>query len=288
MGALVLDSQDIKYQNGQMTLTQPSGPCVSTTDGVFFTCHKVPYKYGQNGRYTSSPSANIMYHTAGTWPSKQITANEDVVEVTSNLRLLRRSEGISYEMGPRGTTGAVGDQNETYTAELWKTSDGGKTWKNLIADKGNFYFNDIHCIDDSHCVAVGEGFSNDGSASPGARVYLTTDGETFKELHRESTTGAESVMAAKMLSTTEHWVGGTTKAGGLTAPLLALHSTDGGKTYSNEHGNVIGQMITAMDFISSEHGYATTVNALQVSSLLQYGTAAQQPKMFLSDKAFIV
>merc|ERR1712203_231894 len=88
---------------------------------------------------TSSPSANIMYHTAGTWPSKQNTATEDVVEVTSNLRLLRRSEGVGYEMGPRGTTGAVGDQNETYTAELWKTSDGGKTWKNLIADKGNFF-----------------------------------------------------------------------------------------------------------------------------------------------------
>ncbi len=54
-------------------------------------------------------------------------------------------------------------------------------------------------------------------------------------------------MAAKMLSTTEHWAGGTTKAGGLTAPVLALHTTDGGKTYNNEHAMVIGQMITAMD-----------------------------------------
>merc|ERR1712203_78553 len=98
----------------------------------------------------------------------------------------------------------------------------------------------------------------------------------------------ESLMAAKMLSTTEHWAGGTTRAGGLTAPLLALHSTDAGKTYTNKHGNVIGQMITAMDFISSEHGYATTVNALQVSSLLQYGTAAQQPKMFLADNSIVV
>merc|ERR1712176_199114 len=214
--------------------------------------------------------------------------NDDGVEVTNNLRLLRRSEGVSYEMGPRGTTGAVGDQNETYTAELWKSSDGGKTWKNLIADKGKFYFNDIHCIDDTHCVAVGEGFANDGSQSPGARVYVTSDGETFKELHRESTTGGESLMAAKMLSTTEHWVGGTTKAGGLTAPLLALHSTDGGKTYSNEHGNVIGQMIPAMDFISKEHGYATTVNALQVSSLLQYGVTPQSELLFLSSGDIIL
>merc|ERR1711920_499623 len=103
-----------------------------------------------------------------------------------------------------------------------------------------------------------------------------------KELHREATTGAESLMAAKMLSATEHWAGGTTRAGGLTAPLLALHSTDAGETYTNEHGNVIGQMITAMDFVSKEHGYATTVNALQISSLLQYGVSSQSELLFLS------
>merc|ERR1712050_348422 len=190
---------------------------------------------------------------------------------------------MGYEVGPRMQTHmAEYDKNETYTAELWKSSDGGKTWKNLIADKGSFYFNDIHCIDDTHCVAVGEGFANDGSANPGARVYVTSDGETFKELHRESTTGGESLMAAKMLSTTEHWAGGTTKAGGLTAPLLALHSTDGGNTYTNEHGMVVGQMITAMDFISNQHGYATTVNALQISSLLQYGAAPASKRSQLS------
>merc|ERR1712083_901059 len=196
---------------------------------------------------------------------------------------------VQYEVGPRIEAGTeVSDQHETYTAELWKSTDGGKTWKNLIADKGNFYFNDIHCIDDTHCVAVGEGFANDGSASPGARVYLTTDGETFKELHREATTGAESLMAARMLSTTEHWVGGTTSVGGLLAPVLALHSTDGGKTYANEHGSVVGQMITAMDFISNTHGYATTVNALQVSSLLQFGVAPTREEMQLATRHVIV
>merc|ERR1712203_1291977 len=268
---------------GIMTVTQASGPCVSPSNGVLYTCHKVPYKFGQHGRYTSMPSANVVYHTAGTWPSKSQPSNDEI-ELSSKLRLRLKSSGAQYEVGPRETT----NQNETYTAELWKSTDGGKTWKNLIADKGNFYFNDIHCIDDTHCVAVGEGFANDGSQSPGARVYVTSDGETFKELHRESTTGGESLMAAKMLSTTEHWVGGTTKAGGLTAPLLALHSTDGGKTYSNEHVNVIGQMITAMDFISKEHGYATTVNALQVSSLLQYGVPPANALMQLASDAVLV
>merc|ERR1712224_817111 len=125
---------------------------------------------------------------------------------------------MGYEMGPRMDADKPKGDNATYTAELWKSSDGGETWKNLIADQGSFYFNDIHCIDDTHCVAVGEGFAEDGSTDPGARVYVTSDGENFKETHRESTTGSESLVAAKMLTTTEHWAGGTTKTGGLAAP----------------------------------------------------------------------
>jgi len=281
--AAVLVSQDIKYQNARMTLSQPSGPCVSTTNGVFYSCHKVPYKYGQTGRYSSSPSANVIYHTAGTWPSKS-PPSKDSFEISSNFRVVRKLGEVTYEVGPKIIYSDAPPSNTTYTAELWKSSDGGKTWKNLISDEGNFYFNDIHCADDTHCVAVGEGFAQDGSKSPGARVYMTTDGETFKEVHRETTDGA-SLMAAKMLSATEHWAGGASKAGGLTAPVLALHSTDGGKTYTNEHGMIIGQMITAMDFISPQHGYATTVNALQVSSLLQYGVAPSSETMQLSMQA---
>ena len=84
--------------------------------------------------------------------------------------------------------------------------------------------------------------------------------------------------------------------------MLALHSTDGGKTWANDPScdkarayepastshpllpprpdlpdlglnpdgpQVRGQMITAMDFVGGV-GYATTVNALQVSSLLKF------------------
>lgn len=282
--AAIIASQDIKYQNGRMVLSQASGPCVSTTNGVFYSCHKVPYKYGQTGRYSSSPSANVIYHTAGTWPSQSADSSESV-EITSHLRLVRKQGEVKYEVGPKIVSKADPPSNNTYTAELWKSSDGGKTWKNLISDEGNFYFNDIDCADDTHCIAVGEGF-DDGSKSPGARVYITTDGETFKEVHRENTTGA-SLMAAKMLSATEHWAGGASGRG-LTAPVLALHSTDGGKTYTNEHGLILGQMITAMDFLSPQHGYATTVNALQVSSLLQYGEAPSSETMRLSTPGSVI
>jgi len=116
------------------------------------------------------------------------------------------------------------------------------------------------------CVAVGEGFGDDGSTSPGARVYVTTDGETFT-LAWQGEDGS-SLMAAKMLSKTEHWAGGTAGRS-IASPLLALHSTNAGSNYTNEHGGVVGQSITAMDFVGGV-GYATTVNVLQISSLLKY------------------
>ena len=93
---------------------------------------------------------------------------------------------------------------------------------------------------------------------------MTSDGTNFELVHTESTTGSESLMAAKMLSATEIWVGGTTKTGALLAPTLALHSTDGGKTWTNEYSNVVGNMITAFDFVSNTHGYATSLNSANI------------------------
>merc|ERR1712203_509471 len=109
-----------------MVLTSSAGPCVSTTNGIVYTCHKVPYKYGQTGRYSSAPSANVIYHTAGTWPSK--APSRDKFELSRNIRLVKKQDKIAYEVGASPIRGD--DPNATYTAELWKSSDGGKTWKN--------------------------------------------------------------------------------------------------------------------------------------------------------------
>uniref|UniRef100_A0A7S4LNI6 Uncharacterized protein n=1 Tax=Oxyrrhis marina TaxID=2969 RepID=A0A7S4LNI6_OXYMA len=260
-------SQDLKHENGRMVMGMPKGICTSSTGGALYTCHSVPFKYPGTGRYASSPSKDVMYVTAGQWPSNTGRVEEGAettIHLSKNLRIVH---GETRRLEAGLLTDPV---NGTYTAELWKSVDGGKTWKNLITDEGNFYFNDVHCFDETNCVAVGEGFAED-SKSPGARVYLTTDGETFKVVHTENAKGTESLMTARMLSKTEHWAGGTSAAGGLTAPALLLHSVDAGSTYKNENNGIVGQMITSVDFVSPTHAYATTVNALQQSSLLEYG-----------------
>ena len=73
-----------------------------------------------------------------------------------------------------------------------------------------------------------------------------------------------------MLSATEHWAGGTTASGAIKSKILALHSTDGGQTYASEDGGITSQMITDMDFVTKDLGYATTISALNVCNLLKF------------------
>jgi len=267
--------QDAKFQGGKVWIGGPNGPCYSTTGGATYECLTVPLANPQTGRYVSSPAENVIYFTAGSWPSDQSARTwtegaEKHHQLTRVLKTVSHSEtGASrYEFT---TDFSANDDDLGYVAELWKSSDNGATWKSLLSSAGDFYFNDVHCIDETHCVAVAEGFAQDGSTAPGARIYLTEDGETFNEVHRENTTGMESLMTARMLSTTEHWAGGITKAGALFAPALALHSTDGGSTHNNEGESIQGNMFTAMDFISAEHAYATTITGAQVCNLLEFG-----------------
>ena len=96
-------------------------------------------------------------------------------------------------------------------------------------------------------------------------MYVTTDGQNFTLAHQETTDGS-SLMAARMLSATEHF------AGGMLAPGVALHTTDGGKTYEKQGSAIKGQMITAMSFITPTHGFATAINQLQICSLLEFGS----------------
>merc|ERR1712188_173336 len=154
------------------------------------------------------------------------------------------------------------NDDDSYVGELWKSADGGATWKSLLSNSGDYYFNDIHCADEKTCVAVAEGFAQDGLGAPGARVYLTTDGSTFNLVHQE-TQGTESLMTARMISSTEYWAGGSVSPGGFFAPALILHSQDAGQTHSDESNGIKGQMITSWDFVSGDHAYATSITALQ-------------------------
>ena len=247
-----------------MIMAGPSGPCISNNGGKDYTCHRVPLKNEATGRYAVSPSKDVIYYTAGNWPRTDIIEGQ----LTAQLKVHRRSTSTQLPTPPAPPPL---NQNLTiYTAELWKSIDGGNHWKNLISEEGSYYFNDIDCIDDTHCIVIAEGFANDGSQEPGARIYTTSDGETFELSHFENATGTESFMTCQMLSTEEHWVGGTEALGSKAAQMFMFHSEDGGKSYVNENNNFTGYSVTDVDFISSEHGYATVLDSTHICTLLEY------------------
>jgi len=272
-----LASQDAKFQGGKLWIGGAKGPCHSSTGGATYTCIDVPLKHEQTGRYVSAPSKDVIYFTAGSWPDNSADrvlkiGTQTHHKLTQNLRIIHDEATGASKFSHEGSSND--DPATGYNAELLKSVDGGNTWTTLLSNEGDYYFNDIHCIDETNCVAVAEGFAKDGSTDAGARIFLTNDGETCNEVHRENTTGAESLMAARMISATEYWAGGTTYVGGFLKPVLALHSKDAGQTHTNEGSSINGQMITAMDFVSGGHGYATTVNAVQLANILEYGGSA--------------
>ncbi|KOO21618.1 hypothetical protein Ctob_005986 [Chrysochromulina tobinii] len=240
-----LASQSIKSYNhlgakgGRSIMASPGGVCLSNDMGETYKCKDhVPFKYGKAGRYVAWPSPEVIYITAGSWPTE--SPSENVHYLSSRLRMVKRDAvkgvaSVALEVGPFNKTGPV---NGMYTAELWKSSDGGDTWENLISDTGNYYFNDIDCFDDKHC---------------------------FYMVHTEPTDGS-SLMAVKMLSEDEFHVGGRL----ISPSALGLHSTDGGASFIKLGAGIRGEMITSMSFPTTNHGFATSISELQVCSLLEY------------------
>ncbi len=281
-------SQSIRAMgSGRVALASDSGPCLSTNGGRTFKCYQVPFKYGNWGRYVSWPSADVIYITAGNWPNSSSTNRMRQRQLTANLHVVTRSlhgaagsaigstlaletraprplDATQTQQAVQTSPGtAIGSPG--YFAELWKSADGGASWTSLVTDEGRFYFNGIDCIDEIHCVAVAEGFGHDGSTAPGARVFTTSDGAAFRQSHLEDVDGSE-LMAVRMLSPTEHHVGGLLQGG------VSLHSDDGGASYVKQGATVAarGQKITDMSFPTATHGFATSISRLQICSLLEY------------------
>jgi hypothetical protein len=154
-------------------------------------------------RYGAFPSANIWYLTAGSWPQSTESA-EGVRHLSARLSTYHDGNNLKNIIHPEPRKMGSGDG--AYTAQIVKTTDGGKTWKTVFFQNNTFYFNQIACGSVSNCVAVGEAFSD--STSPGIRIWTTADaGKTWTQTHFSTDTQA-SLMSAYAMTSNEYWVGG--------------------------------------------------------------------------------
>lgn len=252
----------------------------STDGGEFFRAHKWPTDLGidpdATARYGAFPSATTWYVSGGNWPASQY---DKQVAAANGKRHISQRLVVDLETGAYERVAPHADPNgtATYHAVMTKTTDGGKTWSVQFNHTGDYYYNQVDCFSETTCMAVAEGFENDGSGAPGAHIHGTTDGETWEELFVFGADKAGSVLAVKMLSETEAWVATTYEHTIVDNGAAFLHTTDGGKTWDQSKTLPDVGDITSLSFINHTCAYAGAVTVAQDATVLAYGVSPPPP-----------
>jgi photosystem II stability/assembly factor-like uncharacterized protein len=226
---------------------------------------------GASPRYGSFPSHTTWYVTGGGWPSSNsqsatsssgFDVDEDLHHITRIHSFNKRTRKMEFDIPSAGA-----DFNG-YSAVLTKTTDGGQTWTLMFNSTNDFYFNDINCWSEEVCIAVGEGFAD--GASPGGRIYGTTDGgASWKSLFLTTQPNA-GMMLVKMVSATEAWVAGSVAPSQLQAQVVFYHTMDGGNSWA-VHGDLKGPAtVIGWSWIGSTLAYATAVTSVSDCTILKY------------------
>ena len=128
MKGFAFGPQDVTLVPGTNTMVAMSadGPCFGV-DGKY-SCKNVPFKNPGTGRYVAAPSADVVFVTAGMWPTE--TPAEGTRQFSKHVSLF----GARLVDAPNADDDQPAAGN--YSAEVWKTTDGGDTWTNLLYSEG--------------------------------------------------------------------------------------------------------------------------------------------------------
>jgi hypothetical protein len=218
-------------------------------------------------RYGSFPSDNVWYVANGMWGSDP-TAPMSARVFQHSFNVDRQMDNAArslqpYPISSRITMGGIGsggfkihthertnvevvrlrrileegsheDGSSGWFGSISKTVDGGRTWSTVFASNPKtdfFYFNNIACSSETHCVAVAEG---DDAATGGSTIlaFVTFDGGiTWENTLQSVDPNVVSIMAAAWVSDSEGWLGATMKDRNKLSAVF-YHTVDGGKTFT--------------------------------------------------------
>jgi len=246
-------------------------------------------------RYGAFPSDNVWYVTAGHWPndnsppSASALANNEVafssgitykLDEDKNLypALTRKSsfsaeelvpiEGLTYDDEEESVDGVIPPPG--WNAQIVKTIDGGKTWSSQYYNSSYFYFNQITCSTETHCVAVGESQTRPGKGKPkvpGIHIFLTTDGQHWDEVFFQAADWM-SIFAVTFVTPEVVWACGCDLG---SDPITGFWwiSRDGGKTWKHNF-SVKSVYPVQLSFLDPEHAWAVGPNDVENSALMKY------------------
>jgi hypothetical protein len=271
--------QDLeKFGTRGYAVVDSGGVFTSTDDGALYLKHKMtgidietyPPRYG------SFPSADVWYISLGSFPSApapapSVASQEWKIEkqLTETFQIRRNltTGNLYHHRVPTSTFSSKAFESfeGSYTAGIAKTTDGGKTWSMLYSSKNEFYFNDIDCVSETHCVAVAEGH---GSATPGVHIFTTVDGTNFYPMLTENDKDA-GLMGVKMVSDNEVFAIGGEESGLLNVKIY--HSLNGGFNFTMDKPvDLTGLSGMDLDCYDGSHCFTSAVTVTKQMTLVSF------------------
>jgi len=244
-------------------------------------------------RYGAFPSDNVWYVTAGHWPNDNAPPLTNIGEGEyefgsalswkphpetkqlypeimrpSSVHASANDETPNYEEMERNVEGVIPPPG--WNGQIVKTIDGGKTWTSQYYNASYFYFNQITCVSETHCVTVAESQTKPGKGKPkvaGIHIFQTLDGQTWNEVFFQQAEWM-SIFSVSFVSDTEVWACGADL--GIT-PIIGFFwkSVDGGSTWKHVD-NLKGVYPIQLSFLDPQHAWAVGPNEVQQSSLMKY------------------
>ena len=223
-------------------------------DGITLDFFPVPV--GESAlRFAAFPSSQVFYASAGTWPTSSVSG-ENKTKFTKRISM-NHEKGLGHvDMERRRKL-----QTETYTAQIYKSTDAGATWSmvyNAPSD-ADYYFNGISCADENTCVVVGEG--DDSEGSPVAVVFTTNDSGATWVQTMNNNGSIYSLSSVKMINSKIGYIGGTTLDGRKVAGTV-YYTEDGGMTWSVSETIKGCDIIMDIDFnLDGSVGFASCMSS---------------------------
>jgi len=157
-----------------------------------------------------------------------------------------------------------------WNAQIVKSTDGGQTWVSQYWNTSYFYFNQITCASETHCVAVGESQTKPGKGKPkvaGIHIFLTTDGEHWDEVFFQEAEWM-SIFAVTFVSDQVVWASGCDLG---SDPIFGFFwvSRDGGKTW--KVSDTLKKVYPVeLSFLDPQNAWAVGPNDDQNSALMRF------------------
>lgn len=221
-------------------------------------------------RYGAFPSATTWFVTAGLFPANNVNAKAgrslthrvSLVEDEATGKTTVAFDKGDHTLNDDGPAKCSVDPDNCFSATIVKTTDAGKTWKQVytnINTGDNIYPNGINCFSTMHCVALLEGDT--------ARILVTHDGGATWNETMHDTDSASSLVSVFMIDDKEVWASG----GHMTQADFEgryWHSLDGGSSWTKEA--IPGLYIFSFDMISAASGYSVALTEQSGVELLKY------------------